>query len=117
MAEQLNADGDFGNILEYFVRMLAIQQRKDFPLHNYTFHYIKHSFLTSADKNNELDSSEFPDKENLDRISKILFLVEADKTSFGLEVGWGRIKVDMREGKLDLGKFTELLDQSTFRFF
>ena len=117
MAKPLNVDGDFGNILEYFVRMLAIQQRKDFPLHNYTFHYIKHSFLTNADKNNELDSSEFPDKENLDRISKILFFVKADKTSFGLEVGWGQIKVDMKEGEIDLAKFTELLDQSTFRFF
>lgn len=113
----MKIEGDFGNIIEYFVRMLAIQKRRNFPLHNYSFEYLHHTYITNADKNQEIESDEFPDKENVDRVAQLLFMVKGENLSFYFEVGWTQLVANVKVGDIDLESFTDLIDQSTFRFF
>jgi hypothetical protein len=117
MQEPMKIEGDFGNIIEYFVRMLAIQKRRNFPLHNYSFEYLHHTYITNADKNQEIESDEFPDKENVDRVTQLLFMVKGENLSFYFEVGWTQLVANVKVGDIDLESFTDLIDQSTFRFF
>ena len=99
------------------MRMLAIQKRRNFPLHNYSFEYLCHTYIKNADKNEEIESVDFPDKENVDRVTHLLFTVKGENLSFDFEVGWTELVANFKDGKIDLESFTELIDQSTFRFF
>ena len=117
MQEPTKIEGDFGNIIEYFVRMLAIQKRRNFPLHNFSFEYISHTYVKNADNNEEIESIDFPDKENVDRVTRLLFTVKGENISFDFEVRWTELVANFKDGEIDLESFTELIDQSTFRFF
>ena len=77
-----------------------------------TYHYVK-----NADNNEEIESIDFPDKENVDRVTRLLFTVKGENLSFDFEVRWTELVANFKDGEIDLESFTELIDQSTFRFF
>ncbi|MHB1440302.1 MAG: hypothetical protein ACYCSO_09085 [Cuniculiplasma sp.] len=117
MQNVLEKSGDFSNIMEYFSRMLAVQQRRTFPLHDYTFTFLNHIVISDADSGKIVENESFPDKDNMDRIKTISFLVSGINMEFTLHIGWDSFKVSLKSGTLQFDKFVEMIDQSTFRFF
>jgi hypothetical protein len=117
MSNEVKKEGDYSNIMEYFSRMLSIQQRKEFPLHNYIFIYIKHRIIESADNGVETYSTEYPNKNNIDRIGALYFQVKEENIKFDLMVEWTNFTFSNTPRDFDYNKFIEMIDQSTFRFF
>ncbi len=111
-------EGDYDNIVEYFSRLLNLQRRKTFPLHNYFFTVNYITIVDDADKGIVKKTTEYPEKEMIDRIRNLSFIVEEGDSKFELVVSRDNISFcDLEKDDFPVEKFVELLDSSTFRFF
>ena len=109
-------DGDFSSILTYYARMLSIQERRIFDVHEFKFEYISHHSLVDADSGKYLEMTDFPTINAIDRVSMIKFSISKGEQSNRVQISWNSFVIDSDDDQY-IKDLIEMIDSSTFRFF
>lgn len=114
----MQISGDYDNIVEYFSRLLVLQRRRMFPVHDYTFEFNSMKIIEDADSGSVSVSSDFPEKDTVDRVMSLNFSVRKGRELFNIDISRENFEFsNIENSDFDYGEFVSLIDDSTFRFF
>ena len=113
----MDVEGDFSNLLTYFSQVLKNQKRREFEVHDIHMNFVSYSYLENADNQLILESSDFPDKDKLDRIVSLVFKINFKNESYRITITQNFFSLDNSSNKSVADTLIEILDASTFRFF
>ncbi len=117
-AVAMQIQGDYDNIVEYFSRLLLLQRRRVFPVHEYSFEYTKMSLIDDADRGILKESTDFPRKDIVDRVFCLHFNVHKGDERFTIDISRDMFEfLNVKDQNFNYDKFVSLIDDSTFRFF
>ena len=110
--------GDYDNIVEYFSKLLALQRRRKFPVHEYSFEFKSMEVIEDLDSGSLKENTEFPEKGFVDRVMGLNFIVQKGNDSFGIKITREKFSfLDINTPNFNYNGFISLIDDSTFRFF
>lgn len=110
--------GDYDNIVEYFSKLLALQRRRNFPVHEYSFEFKSMEIIENVDSGSLKEDAGFPQKGFVDRVMGLNFIVRKGNDSFGIKINREKFNfLDVSDPNFNYNGFISLVDDSTFRFF
>ncbi len=114
-------EGDFYDILTYYVNLFSIKKLKEIEVFGFSITYSGHSIIKSADRGLIEFFEDFPDKKRgLDRVQSIYFQVQkktSQEINFTCAISFDRISYESSVKSETINEFVEAMDKSTFRFF
>ena len=108
--------GDFSSILTYYARMLSIQERRVFDVHEFKFEYISYRSIINVDSGQEFETADFPVLNAIDRVSMIEFSISKGELKNRVQISWNCFVIDSDDDRF-IKELIEMIDSSTFRFF